>query len=564
MLRLIFVLVANAVALVFLPLRWLRSRRAAPRGAWLQLTIDGAVVEIGRRHRFWERGPKPLSLASVRDALTLASQDPRVAGIVVAIESLTAGSATATSLRDTLDQARKGGKRVIAYLPYGGGSKELYVASVAERVLVGPDALVEPMGFAAGMPYFKDALERVGIEPEVMARGRYKTAGEPFSASEMSEAQREQLGAYLDTLFDALVDGLASGRRVDRAAAEAFVHGGPWIAADAVERGFCDAVIYPDELAKALAPDEDEGAPVVSLASYAARRRLELRPLRRPRSLAVIAVQGPIVSKPGAALVPMAVEEELVASLRDVWDDPRALGALVIVNSQGGGAIASDRIRRAVERLAAKKPVVAYLANVAASGGYMIAVGAPHIVAQPTTLTGSIGVIAARFGMEALLERVGVRVQVVKRGERADIGSPARRLTEGERGQLDRHLDETYRAFLAAVATGRNREVQDVEPLAGGRVWSGRDAHARGLVDTLGGLDVALAELRTRVGPRAKTAKPRIVTPRRLRLPMLLGRLPSALGPGFSAAAELAQLSLSARDHAWAWCEARELEAVSD
>jgi protease-4 len=323
-------------------------------------------------------------------------------------------------------------------------------------------------------------------------------------------------------------------------------------------------VIYPDELANTLAPDRDEGAAMVSLAGYAARRRMKLRPFRRPRTLAVVAVQGPIVSKPGASLVPMAVEEELVAALRQVWDDPRALGALVVVNSQGGGAIASDRIRRAVERLAAKKPVVAYLANVAASGGYMIAVGAPHIVAQPTTLTGSIGVIAARFGMEKLLDRVGVRVEVVKRGDRADIGSPARPLTEGERGQLDRHLDETYRAFVAAVATGRKRQVEDVEPLAGGRVWSGRDAHARGLVDALGGLDVAVAELRARVGPRAKAAELRIVTPRRLRVPMLLGRVPSALGPGFAAAAELAQLSLSARDHAWAWCEARELEAACD
>lgn len=552
MLRLFWVLVANATLLLIHPWRWWRSRHAAPKGAWLQLTIDGAVVEIGRKARLFERRSPPLSLVSLRNHLELALGDARVAGLVVVIESLSAGSATAASLRDALGRFRAGGKPLAVHLPYGGGSKELWVASVAERIYVGPDALVEPLGFAAGMPYFKDALDQVGVRPEVMARGRYKTAGEPFAASQMSEAQREQLGAYLDTLFDALVDGLASGRGMDRPRVEAFVDGGPWCAADAVEHGVCDRVVYPDELSDVLG----EGVELLSLGDYVRRRRVRFVPLLRAPTLAVVAVQGPIVSKAGPALAPMAVEEELVAALRHVWDDRRAVGALVVINSQGGGAIASDRIRRAVERLAQKKPVVAYMANVAASGGYMIAVGAPHIVAQPTTLTGSIGVIAARFGAEELLDKLGIRVQVVKRGERADIGSPARALTEGERAQLDRHLDETYRAFLEAVAKGRHRGVDAIEPLAGGRVWSGRDAHANGLVDALGGFDTAEAELRARVGARAARAQVRLVTARRLRLPSVLGRLPSAMSP----AVELAQLSASTRDRAWAWCEVRELD----
>jgi protease-4 len=189
------------------------------------------------------------------------------------------------------------------------------------------------------------------------------------------------------------------------------------------------------------------------------------------------------------------------------------------VDSPGGGALASDRIHHEVKRLAEVKPVVAYLSNVAASGGYYIAAGAHAIVAQRETVTGSIGVVTARVAVGPLLERLGVFTDVVKRGARADLFSPERRLDEGERAVLDRDLDSFYRTFLRVVAEGRNKPVEVIEPLAGGRVYSGADAHARGLVDRLGGFDAALDELRSRIGPDASGLEPSIVRPPRFAPP---------------------------------------------
>jgi protease-4 len=208
--------------------------------------------------------------------------------------------------------------------------------------------------------------------------------------------------------------------------------------------------------------------------------------------------------------------------------------------------------------LAASKPVVACLGDVAASGGYLVACGAHAILAQPTTLTGSIGVIAARVVIALLLERVGVSVEVVQRGARANMDSPAHRLDEGERGALQQQLDDTYQSFLEVVAAGRQRTVEQIEPLAGGRVYSGCDALSRGLVDQIGGFDAALAELRRRIGRGAQRLDPVLVSPRRRQLhapalPSVLRTMATSFGLGPLAGAG-ALAAMNPREHVWLWC----------
>jgi protease-4 len=224
-----------------------------------------------------------------------------------------------------------------------------------------------------------------------------------------------------------------------------------------------------------------------------------------------------------------------------------------------------------LRRLAEKKPVVAYLADVAASGGYLVACGAHAIVARPTTLTGSIGVVAARLVVRPLLERLGIATEVVQRGDRANLHSLAHRLDEGERAAIDRHLEDAYQAFLQVVATGRGRDLRDIEPLAGGRIYPGQHAHEQGLVDRLGGFDTALEEVRSRIGKGAERLRPVVVSSRRFglrpaSLPNLAqgaaGRLtPSSpllaiarCGAATNLAVAVSLALTSSEECVWLWC----------
>ena len=521
-------LVSNLLYLLLWPIRARRRARAAPEGAFIQVELRGTLAEITRDPPFWKRQSGLSSLARLRQLVEVAVADSRVAGLVVSLRSASMGTATATSLRQLLLEARKGGKRVVVYLPLGGATREVFVASAADQILVGPHTELAPLGFAVESHYLAEPLGRAGIEIEVLARGRYKTAAEFLTERQMSDAGREQLSALLEMAYETLLSALAEGRQAPKVLAEQWINQGPWPARAAVAKGLADDVAYPDELADKLQPESPGGVPLIPMDAYLRRRVSGWRPLSRPRYVAVLELGGPIVSQQVEIPFPFTVEEDFVKLVERAGDDPRALGAILYVNSPGGSALASDRIGHALRKLAAHKPLVACLGDVAASGGDLAAVGAPHIVAQPTTLTGSIGVVAARLSLGPLFERLGITTEVVKRGAHADLGSPARRLSEEERRLLEREIDEIYAGFLQAVAVGRRRPVADIEPLAGGRIWSGQDAVERGLVDELGGLDRALAAVRSRIGPAGERVAPRLLGPRRAWAHLLASRRAAA------------------------------------
>lgn len=545
----IVAIVANLWCLLLFPFHALRRARAAPKGAYVSLEIDGAVVDLPRpplqRWFFRRSGGQALSVARLKELARMLAGDPEVKGLLLEVRGIAAGPAVLTSLRDVLLELRAAGKDVVAYLPQGADNRALYFASAARLVIVGPETMVAPLGYAAHGRYVRRALELVGVEPEVFAKGMYKSAGEGLVRDSMSEAQREQVGAILEAHHDALTAALMQGRRVDRETAARWIDEAPHSAAKAVELGIIDAIAYEDELPRLLAPAEQakgaEAAP--ASASYRggaiaaasgpggaqasplrlvpagrylrARRPIPWRPLRVRQVVGVIEVHGPIVSRQRLGLAPVAAEDSIIAALRAARESRGVRGVILHIDSPGGSALASDRIYHEVTRLAEVKPVVAYMSNVAASGGYFIAAAAHTVVAQPQTVTGSIGVVSARFVIGPLLERLGVFTSVVKRGARADLFSSSRRLDEGERALVERELDAFYRTFLNAVAKGRRRPVEAIEPLAQGRIYSGTDAHARGLVDALGGFDRAMHELRELLGPEGKGLEPRIVRPPR-------------------------------------------------
>jgi protease IV len=491
-------LVALIAWLLTLPWRLARRLAVVPRGTYLRVEIDGPIDEVPVSPSWWPLvGRRPFSLRALAELVEEMTNDARVAGILLVVKSARGGFATAASLRGVLARARSGGKHVLVHLPLGGGTKETYAAVAADRVLLGPQASLAPVGFLAGTRYVRGALDRAGLVPEVHARGRYKTAAESIERTEMSDAQREQLEALLDRLHEELVRAIAEGRKVDDARARACIDAAPYMGHEAVAAGLADGVAYEDEVSAA-----DGSKTRFRDADRYMRSRHALRSnaLRSRGTIAVLRVHGAIASSPAFPLTAVAIDERVISAVRLARVNPLVRGAILHVDSPGGGALASDRIHHELARFAAEKPLVACMGDVAASGGYYVAAAAHEIVAQPTTITGSIGVIAARVVAEPLLARLGVKTELLQRGAHARLLDPIIALDDDAKRAIDREFEQMYRAFVQVVARGRRRSVEEIEPLAQGRVWIGADAHARGLVDRLGGLGEALKAVRARIG----------------------------------------------------------------
>lgn len=533
-------LIASFVRLLFWPLLWLRWRRAVRPGAFLGLEIDGGVVDLQAAPTFFDRfRRRSVSLAGLAELTQVLAGDRRVQGIVVTLRSFQQGMASALSLHNALRKVRESGRDVVVYLPFGGGTKELFVASAATKIVAAPQTSLAPLGFMVTARYVKRALEQIHLAPEVYARGIYKSAGEQLTRDGMSEKEREQQDAILDRLFQMLLAKLAEGRRIDLERARSLVDNAPYLYNEAIDKGLADAAAYPDELASAIG--DREPAKISSAGRYlAVHRSLSFPALRPAPVIGVLKIHGAIASaSPLTSELGFATAEGLIGAIRIARRDRRIRAVVLHINSPGGGALASDRIHHELAALAVEKPLIAYMANVAASGGYYVAAAAHRIIAQPTTITGSIGVVAARVAIDPLLERLGISTEVLKRGEHADLIAPTRSLRDDERVVIDREIEGMYRAFLKVVADGRKQPVESIEKVAEGRVWIGEDAKSVGLVDDLGGFDVALEAARARVsGPGAARLKPVVLDVPRGSIPPL--DPPSQKAPGERAAAQLA------------------------
>lgn len=478
----------------------------------------------------WRRNkPVGLALDRFQELVDAMLADPSPAGLVVTIGRLQAPPAFRTALREQLLRLKKANRQVVVHLPQGGSSPELLIASAASRVLLGAQTTLGPLGFQMGSLYLREALDKVGLEPDVHAEGAYKTAGETFARTTMSEPQREQLGRVLDVFYDELVSALAEARAVSREVAVSWIERGLIDADQAVELGLADAAVHDDELLYSLTSvRSDSPARTVNAGSYLTRRS---RPLFAPMvpepMVGIIEAHGPIVEHMPGNVGAVCDAERVVALIERAEKNPRIVGVVLHIDSPGGGVLASEKIHRAVTKLAARKPVVACFGGVSASGGYYIGVACDAIVARPTTITGSIGVVAARVLAGPLLAKLGVRSEVVRRGAHADMLSMTRPFDEDEKRIFDAELARAYKHFVSLVARGRRRTVEEILPLAGGRVWTGQDALAHGLVDRLGGLDEALAEVRARAGDQARGAKPVLIAPApRFEPPSILQLLP--------------------------------------
>ncbi len=462
------------------------------------ITIDGAYPYQPAATLFSR--PEESYLSLVR-RLDTAARDARVRGVLLRIESGAFSMAQVEELRELVKKARSRGKPVVAWIGGDGSNGEYLLASACDKVFIHPAGGLELVGLSAEVQYFKGALDLVGVEAQYARRSEYKSGPEPMTSTGSSDPARAQMDALLDDLFASLASGIAEGRGRTVDEVKALVDGGPYSANEALAKGLVDGLLYPDQLR-----DELES---VFPADYTLAERygvdVDESGWKPQRAVAVVVVEGAIAdgeSSPGGLFGGAATGSKTVAQALDDAAEARSIKAVVLrVDSPGGSAFASDEIWRAVERVKeAGKPVVVSMGGYAASGGYYVSAGADAIWAEPSTITGSIGVYGGKFNLDGLFDKVGINTEITARGRNASMFSMSRAMDSVEFAALDRLIGETYTQFKTRVAEGREMSPEKVEEVARGRVWSGTRAKEQGLVDSHGGFYEAIDDARLRAG----------------------------------------------------------------
>jgi protease IV len=450
-------------------------------------------------------------LAEVLDGLHRARADDRVRALVVKVGGRRIGLGLVQELRAAVAEFTAGGKPAVAWAEtfgdFSAGNLPYYLATAFSRIMLQPSGDVGLTGIAVEHVFLRSALDKLGVDYEVGKRREYKSAAEMFTERGFTGPAREATERMASSIAGQLTDAIAARLGVTAAEARKLIDRGPFLAAEAVEAGLVDALGYRDEVYRWVRKRAGRGAMQQYIARYRRSHVLasRVRKLPNPREpfVALVHATGPIRSgRSGRGPLAGGMGSDTVAgALRAAARDERAKAIVLRVNSPGGSYVASDTIWREVVRVrAAGKPVVVSMSDVAASGGYFISMAADLIVAQPGTLTGSIGVLTAKPVVSGLLDRAGISTDSVAEGEHATMFAPTHRFSDEEWEKVNAWLDRIYADFTGKVAAGRGLTGAQVEEVARGRVWTGADAVTRGLVDELGGLEVAACRARGRAG----------------------------------------------------------------
>jgi protease-4 len=451
-------------------------------------------------------------LADVIDALRRAQADNRVKALVAKVGGRRIGLARIQELRDAVTEFRKSGKTTIAwadsYGEFGPGNLPYYLATAFEQVYLQPSGDLGLNGVALETMFYRGALDKAGIEYEGSKRHEYKNAVNVFTESGFDAPHREAQRRLVESVTEQLTEGIADRRGIPAAGVRALIDRGPFIGAEAMQAGLVDALGYRDEVYAAARKQAGDHAELQYIGRYHRARSLSrgTRKLPNPREpiVALIHASGAIRrgrSGRGPVMATSIGSDTLAAAIRAAVADERVRAIVLRVNSPGGSYVASDTIWREVVRArAAAKPVVVSMGDLAASGGYFISMAADVIVAEPGTLTGSIGVFGGKPVISGLLGRAGISTDAVHEGARAQMFSSTHPYSPDEWERVNSWLDRIYADFTEKVAEGRRLTVAQVHEVARGRVWTGADAAGNGLVDQLGGLDVAERIARRRGG----------------------------------------------------------------
>jgi protease-4 len=429
-----------------------------------------------------------------------AASDSRISAVLFEPEGVSLGWARMEEIRSDLEQFRKSGKPLIAYLK-SPTSREYYMAAACSKVYLGPSDLLDVKGLSLETMYFRNSLDKLGVQVDVEHAGKYKDYGDMFVRTSMSPETNEVMTDLIDHIFGELVNAIAHGRNKDAAAVRSLIDEGPFLAADAKKAGLVDDIRYEDEVLNDLKAQLHQ----TELKKVEARNYQDTLAASAgtQNRIAYIVGEGSIAR--GIGLTDFDVDGGLESGpfdsiLEKVSKDKDIQGVIVRIDSPGGEVTASDDMWRAMNELRKKKKIVISMSDYAASGGYYMAMSGDPIVAYPATLTGSIGVVFGKPNLHGLYDKLGVSKDSVSRGRFARIESDYESLTPEGREKLRHGIDVSYEDFLSKVAAARKKPVSAIEPIAQGRVWLGSEARANGLVDEIGGLDKAVEMIRASIG----------------------------------------------------------------
>src|SRR5438876_254073 len=442
-------------------------------------------------------GGQPQDLKTLLAQFRKAKVDKRISAVLLDIDMPEEGWAKAEEIRAAIADFRTSGKPVYAFMELG-LNKDYYIASACDKIFLPPPGDLFTNGLAADVMFFRGSLDKLGIYPDLYQIGKYKSAGDMFTRKEMSKEHREFMNSLIQDLFDRYVDGIANGRKKSADDVKKLIDNAPYNAAQAKDAGLIDGALYRDEVEKELKKrlgyqDSDE----LHIAKAGDYRQIsqESLGLNKGDKIAVVYAAGDIVSGKsefGGSGETTIGSDSLVKTLEEARDD-RGVKAIVLrIDSPGGSGLASDIIWRAIESVKEKKPVVVSMSDVAASGGYYISCGASKIIAEPSTITGSIGVLAGKPVVKGLYDWLGITNEYVMRGKNAGMFRETEKFSDTERQKFQEFLNATYDDFITKVAKGRGKEKNDIDSIGQGRVWTGQQGKDRGLVDEYGGLDRAI------------------------------------------------------------------------
>ena len=493
------------------------EEETAPTKNYVQFTISGTYSDIKEMSLFGTASSKTMrGLFKKLDAL---KNDDEIAGIIFKIGNIGIGWANLQEIREKLKEFHNTDKEMIAFLETGGNAEYL-LATTMDKIVLMPSGFLNLIGLRSEIMFYKGLLEKLDIEADMLAMGKFKSGVEPYMRDSMSDAFRESMTGLLDDLYSQMLDKIADGRDgITIELAAKLIDSGPFTAKEAQEAKLVDALQYYDELINTIKEKPDvvvveDGSKkkktVPNLNTFGGLMQFfnMLNPQPRAKAkhaenqLALIYASGPILPNVNTILPTTSlITPKTIKKAFEKARSEKSIKAVVFrIDSPGGSAFASDLIWREVMLTQREKPVIVSMSNYAASGGYYIAMAAGTIVAQPGTLTGSIGVYGGKLNMEGLYKKVGLKKEIITRGQNATLYSDYGSFTPTERERIQKMMKTIYEQFVNKAADGRKKTFADIDAVAQGRVWTGKQAKELGLVDELGGLNTALTIAKKQAG----------------------------------------------------------------
>lgn len=469
----------------------------------MMLDLDGTLVERtqesleGIFSSLTGNNSKVYGLNDILASIKKAKENENIKGIYIQASSLESQYASLQAIRNALSDFKESGKFIVAYSD-NYTQRLYYLSSVADKVLLNPKGMIEWRGIASVPIFYKDLLQKVGIEMQIFKVGTYKSAVEPFIATEMSPANKEQVTEYINSIWGEVVKGVSTSRKISSDSLNIFADRMLMFypAEESIKCGLADTLIYKnnvrDYLKRLANIDKDERLPILDLSDMINVKK-NIPKDKSGNIIAIYYAAGEITDQPSSVATDGGiVGNEVISDLRKLKEDDDVKAVILRVNSPGGSAFASEQIWHAIKELKTEKPVIVSMGDYAASGGYYISCVADTIVAEPTTLTGSIGIFGMIPNVKELTEKVGLTFDVVKTNKFADFGNIMRPFNNDEKALMQMMITEGYNTFITRCAEGRHMTKEAIEKIAEGRVWTGEMAKNLGLVDELGGIDKAL------------------------------------------------------------------------